>query len=228
MEYTFIPASNFSLFTFLVLAVITIGTIIYGAYKVDRSLSKKISIFLLIWIAVLSAVVQSGVLKDHLIPAVPMFFAFIGLGAVFFGMSPWGLKLATLPIWTLVLFQCFRLPLELILHSWATQGTIPATMTWTGQNFDIITGLLALVVIFKPLRNQNIYWIFNSIGFLLLLNVLRVAVMSSPLPFSWNLDNPLQLVLYMPYALIGFVFVWSALAGHIILTRALLRNKIST
>jgi hypothetical protein len=56
----------------------------------------------------------------------------------------------------------------------------------------------------------------------LLLNVMRVAMMSSPLPFAWDVRPPLQLVSHLPYAWIAPVCVAGALAGHLVLTRALL------
>jgi hypothetical protein len=46
-----------------------------------------------------------------------------------------------------------------------------------------------------------------------------------PLPFAWGVQPPLQLVMYLPYALIGPVCVAGALAGHVILTRALLSRR---
>jgi hypothetical protein len=54
--------------------------------------------------------------------------------------------------------------------------------------------------------------VFNAAGFLLLLNVMRLAIMSSP---------HLQLMMHLPYAWIGSVCVTGALAGHLILFRKL-------
>jgi putative effector of murein hydrolase len=56
-------------------------------------------------------------------------------------------------------------------------------------------------------------------------NVMRVAVMSSPLPFAWQVSPPLRLIFQLPFAFIVPVCVGGALAGHIILTRALLLNR---
>ncbi|XGC79434.1 hypothetical protein ACES2L_08850 [Bdellovibrio bacteriovorus] len=149
----------------------------------------------------------------------------MNLAAIAFAFSSYGKQLSTLPLSFLIIFQAFRLPLELILHSWAGQQTIPTTMTWTGQNFDIITGAAALAI--APLANKfkSLAWCFNILGFVLLLNVMRVAMLSSPLPFAWDVQPKLLLALYTPYFLIGAVCVAGALAGHIILTRALLRKS---
>lgn len=49
---------------------------------------------------------------------------------------------------------------------------------------------------------------------------MRVAIMSSPLPFAWGPQPPpLLLALHLPYALIGPVCVGGALFGHVVLTR---------
>ena len=137
-------------------------------------------------------------------------------------LSPVGRQFAAqVPLAALVGFQAFRLPLELVLHSWVAQGTIPGTMTWTGQNWDIISGLTALVCASFATRHRAAARIANIVGFALLLNVMRVAILSSPVPFGWGQQPPLLLALHLPYALIGPVCVGGALFGHLVLTRAL-------
>jgi hypothetical protein len=127
----------------------------------------------------------------------------------------------------LVGYHAFRVPLELVLHSWAEQGTIPQTMTWDGQNWDIISGALAIMIAPFAIRSRALAWGVNVIGFVLLMNVIRVAALSSPLPIGWGQDPPLLLALHLPYALIAPVCVAAAIAGHIVLTRALLRPRTS-
>ena len=94
-------------------------------------------------------------------------------------------------------------------------------MTWTGQNWDIISGLTALVCASFATRHRAAARIANIVGFALLLNVMRVAILSSPVPFGWGQQPPLLLALHLPYALIGPVCVGGALFGHLVLTRAL-------
>ena len=81
---------------------------------------------------------------------------------------------------------------------------------------------LILAIAMAPMarRSRRAALAFNVVGLLLLLNVLRVVVMSAPLPFAWQVEPPLRLIAHMPYALIGPVLVASALAGHVILFRA--------
>jgi len=49
--------------------------------------------------------------------------------------------------------------------------------------------------------------------------------MSAPLSFAWHVSPPLLLPFHFPYFFIVPVCVGGALAGHIILTRALLHQK---
>jgi hypothetical protein len=156
----------------------------------------------------------------------PLFFGSVFAVAAGLGLSPIGGKLASvIPLAALVGFQSFRLPLELVLHSWAAQGTIPETMTWNGQNWDIISGIVALVAAPFAGRFRAAAWTANVVGSLLLLNVMRVAILSSPFPFGWGQQPPLLLALHLPYMLIGPVCVGGALLGRIVLTRALLVKR---
>jgi len=150
----------------------------------------------------------------------------VGLISVGFGSSTVGGWLAAgVPITWLVAFQGFRLPLELILHAWAHQGTIPSTMTWTGQNWDIVSGGAALLAAPLARRHRVAAWCANVIGMALLLNVVRVAVLSSPISFGWQITPPLLLAFHLPYALILPVCIGGAAMGHVVLTRALLRHS---
>jgi hypothetical protein len=158
-------------------------------------------------------------------PRAMIFVLVSNLAAVLLAFSRVGTWLALgIPLQALVGFQAFRLPLELILHSWAKQGTIPITMTWEGSNFDVVSGILALCCAPLVGRFKITAWIANGVGFVLLLNVGRVAILSSPFPFAWPVSPPLLLAFHLPYAWIVPVCVSGALAGHIILTRALVQR----
>ncbi len=54
-----------------------------------------------------------------------------------------------------------------------------------------------------------------------LMNVARTAILSSPVPFGWQVEPPLELILYMPYVFIVPVSVGVAALGHVLLTRRL-------
>ncbi len=95
-------------------------------------------------------------------------------------------------------------------------------MTWSGSNPDIVSGLVALAAAPLAVRSRAAAWTATVVGFALLMNVARVALMSSPLPFSWQVQPPLLLAAHLPYAWIVPVCVAAALAAHLVTFRALL------
>jgi hypothetical protein len=180
------------------------------------------AIALALWLGGQALLVASGRMTSLPLNGLPFFFGPILVVWVGLALSPVGRCLATtVPLAALVVFQAFRLPLELVLHSWVAQGTIPQTMTWLGQNWDIISGGTALVCAPLASRFRVAARLANIVGFALLLNVMRVAILSSPVPFGWGVQPPLLLAFHLPYALIGPVCVGGALFGHLVLTRAL-------
>ncbi len=188
-----------------------------------------VTVGLVVWLGGLMLVVQSGIVAVSPMPRLAVFFVVINLVSIGVGISPVGGWLASgVPVVWLVAFQGFRLPLEVILHAWAGQGTIPTTMTWTGQNWDIVSGMVALVAAPLAGRWRWTAWFANATGALLLINVVRVAILSSPLPFAWPVMPPLLLALHLPYALIVPVGIGGAALGHVVLTRALLRPRSAT
>lgn len=190
-----------------------------------RVQTSRAAVGIAVWLATLGALVASGAMPRLPLSGLPFFFGGIILVSGWLGLSPLGGHLAAnVPLAALVGFQAFRLPLELILHSWVESGTIPETMTWSGKNWDIISGITALVAVPFAQKHRAVAWAANAIGLGLLLNVMRVALLSAPVPFGWDVKPPLLVAFHLPYALIGPVCVGGALAGHIVLTRALLRR----
>ena len=229
----FHPASPSSVLAFLLICGAVVAAFVRGVWLSARVAGRDpvartlwVAGGVIAWLGLAARLVASGWVE-----AVPvhlmMFGAGLMLGSVLLGLSPVGNWLAsacTIP-WLLA-FQGFRLPLEWVLHSWVRQGVIPETMTWTGSNWDVLSGLVALVLAPFARRSIRAAWAGNIIGFLLLLNVGRVAVLSAPVPFGWPDVTPkLQLPFHLPYALIVPVCVGGALIGHIVLTRALLRVR---
>jgi len=223
----FIPANALSLVAFCGIVAAVIAALLWAVQRAYRSgrATRLAAGGLALWLGPQALLVASGRMTSLPFNGLPFFFGPILVVWTGLALSPVGRRLAaTIPLAALVAFQIFRLPLELVLHSWVAQGTIPGTMTWSGQNWDIISGLTALLC--APLAGR-FRWaarLANVVGFALLLNVMRVAIMSSPVPFGWGQQPPLLLALYLPYALIGPVCVGGALFGHLVLTRALWSN----
>lgn len=231
------PASPISVAAFLIIVLFVIAAFVAGTYVAARrdgdassarAATMRFSVSLAVWLLAFSLFVSSRAIDAHLFPLIPITFLTLNLIAVGYALSSAGRRLAmNLPLQALVGFQAFRLPLELVLHSWAAQGTIPMAMTWTGANLDIASGITAAALAPFAAR-PAVAWVVNVIGFALLLNVGRVAMMSSPLPFAWDVQPKLLLIAELPYALIAPVCVAGALVGHIVLTRRLLRKGEGT
>ena len=142
----FHPANAGSLAAFVAIVLAVIGAFLRAVHHSYRSGKAVIlaALALTVWLGGLSLLVRSGRMPGLPLSGLPFFFAPILLVCVGAGLSPVGARLAAgVPVAALVGFQAFRLPLELVLHSWVAQGTIPGTMTWTGQNWDIASGITA-------------------------------------------------------------------------------------
>ena len=190
-----------------------------------RESGRRIAVILGVWVF-FSVLVLMGFTRTWPVAGALFFFFASNASAVFVAFSRIGTDLSrSLSVSTLVAFQAFRIPLEYVLHLWAQEGVIPETMSWHGQNFDVITGVVALLCAPFAARSKVVAWIANAVGLVLLANVARVAMLSSPVPWGWGLERPLLLPYHFPYALIVPVCVASALAGHLILTRKLLRER---
>jgi hypothetical protein len=182
---------------------------------------------LVCWLVIGAIVPMSGMLETKMLPPPTLLFAgtcFLLAFAVAF--SPIGKRLINLPIAFLVLFQGFRLPLELVLHNWYEHGTLPVQMTYEGHNFDIATGILAIIVGIWSMAGSAprvAVWVFNLVGSALLLAVIVIAFTSVPLPVRQYLnDPPVLLPFNFPFSWILSIAVTGALFGHLVLFRKLL------
>ena len=182
-----------------------------------------------VWLAIGAVVPLSGTLETKMLPPPPMFLVGTSfLLAVFIAFSSTGFRLARLPLAALIGFHAFRLPLELILHNWYKGGTMPVQMTYEGHNFDIATGILAMVVGTWATLCQiprTAVWLFNVVGTSLLAAVIFIALTSGPFPFRQYMNEPQVLLVYhFPFSWIVSIAVASAMLGHLVLFRKLLKR----
>ncbi len=174
------------------------------------------------WLALTGALPLSGLLRPGGPVPAPLFMAVILAMSVAVAAGAPGRRMAAqTPLWALVGFQAFRLPLELVLHEWVAAGIAPPQMTWTGQNLDIVAGALALVSIPAVRRRPVLAWVPTVVGLALLLNVIRVVALSLPGPLQ-AFEAPVLLPFRFPHVWIGTVCVAGALTGHLVALRALI------
>ncbi len=219
-------------FTLIVALVVAVRRAPEGeAPSVTRRWAVGAAVGVSAWAAFTGLLSGSGVLEIEA-PAPPAlgFFLVCNLAAVALALSPVGRRLVvTTPIAFLVGYQAFRLPLELVLHSWMEQGTMPVQMTWEGQNFDILTGIVSVGFGLYAYRREvpgALVWAVNLLGLGLLLNVMRIAMLSTPMPLrTFVNDPPVLLAYHFPYGWIVPFCVSGALFGHLVVVRWSLANR---
>lgn len=226
----FSPAGGLSVLLFMAIVIgvcmMVVGAVGVVSERLEFSVNGEVlkaSVLLLLWLGFGTFLTYTKLFQFRPYPVALAYFILVLIVSLGIALSHYGNRLALgLSLSALVLFQGFRLPLEVILHQWAKQGTMPSTMTWTGYNFDVIAGILALVVAPFANKNKSLVWLFNILGILFAINAVYVGVMSSPLPFAWDIQPRLTLLYEIPYFLVMPVCVGAGLAGHVILTKALL------
>jgi hypothetical protein len=182
------------------------------------------------WIAVIAWAAMSGVLARFGARPPPlnlMLVAALG-GSVAFASSPVASTVVdAVPLWALIGFQAFRLPLELIMHEGVKAGVIPPQMSFLGWNFDILTGMSAcfvapVVASGRAPRALVVAW--NGGGAALLSVIVGVALASTPLIRAFGDGAVNTFIAYWPFAPLPAEIVPFALAGHVLVARWLLRH----
>jgi len=132
----------------------------------------------------------------------------------------------TLKVEHLVLLHVVRVPVELVLHSLFVAGLIPQLMTYEGLNFDIFSGITAPVIYYfgyvKKTLSPTIILIWNVVCLALLINIVTLAVLSSPVPFQQlAFDQPNMGVLYFPFVWLPGFIVPIVLLSHCVTLRSI-------
>jgi hypothetical protein len=214
------------------LALLVVALVCFGVLRVAgprRALGFALGSAL--WLAYAAALGLSGVLT-HFEDVPPRLLLLVAPTIVLpfaLGLSRVGHALSGAPVAMLVGFQAFRLPLELIMHQAARDGTMPAQMTYTGSNFDILTGGSAILVAALAARGLAPRWLlvtWNALGSLLLVAIIVIAVASLP-RFAAFGSEPVHLntwVAYFPFVWLPAGLVSAAILGHVLLWRRLGRQ----
>jgi hypothetical protein len=178
------------------------------------------------WMTATWSAAASGILGNWQATPPPFMFLAAAIFALAFAIAwgPQGRRLAAgVPLWVLVTVQGFRLPLELAMHAMYERGIMPEQMSYSGWNFDIVSGATAFIAgaVAWTRRGRWVVAAWNLLGLVLLLNIVTIAIVSTPRFQAFGPDRVNVWVTYPPFVWLPAVMVPAALVGHLVIFRAL-------
>ena len=185
------------------------------------------------WIALTGVAAARGALHFEAPPTMLALFPAVLAIALGLALSPLGKQIALgLPLAALVGFQGFRVLVELLLHRAYVEGLMPVQMSYSGRNFDIVTGITALILgawlATGDRRARGLVFAWNTLGLGLLVNVVVVAVLSAPTPLRVFMNEPSNVwITYAPWVWLPAVLVLAALSGHVLVYRRLAAESVA-
>jgi len=160
------------------------------------------------WLIILGALAKFDFF-DNFSPVPPhMLLAFLPplIFAIILGFSKKiSAFLKYVPAFWLVIIQSFRIVVEIALWQLNRDGRVPVQMTFEGWNFDIVTGITALIMGYLIYKNRIgnggiIAW--NIFGLILLANIITISILSMPTPFRVFMNEPANVILTQ------YPFIW--------------------
>ncbi|MDH5377546.1 MAG: hypothetical protein OEX00_04410 [Gammaproteobacteria bacterium] len=162
-------------------------------------------------------------------PGLRFFLVLLALTILIAYTKPGTMLSQNIPLWLLIAYQAFRIPVEFMIHrAYAEEITI-VQMTYLGRNFDIITGITAIVLavmVLKGKASPGLIKAWNIMGLLLLTNVVLTGILSMPHPMQLvKGDFPNVWITFFPFIWLPGVLVCSAVLGHLLVFRYLSNLK---
>lgn len=231
ISFLTIIALTFVLAVMFILAVCNSG----GSRESDSAKLRWTGIAVCIiaaWLGVSTLLAESGILRQfNRTPPPFVLFAFgFTFATTVLALSPLGTRLVkdTGIAW-LMAFQAFRIPVELWLHRLYQEGVVPVQMTYSGRNFDIVSGIFGLALGLWAMKAEPprwAIWLFNLVGLGLLINIVTIAILSAPTPLRQFFNEPANtFVAYWPHVWLPAFLVQAAWFGHLLVFRWLRHNR---
>jgi hypothetical protein len=188
--------------------------------------------FLVLYLAIPALLVRAGVLDRYdPLPAPALLVVLVlTLTTVGITLGPPGARIAaSAALGWVVAFQAFRIVVEWILHRLYVEGVVPVQMTYAGRNFDIVTGITGLALGVWLLSGRaaprGVVLAWNLLGLGLLINIVTIAVLSTPVSFRAFSEGPANLLpSTLPWVWLPSLLVQTALGSHLLVLRMLRRQ----
>jgi hypothetical protein len=212
----------------LAVLVAVAWVITWSAGRADVRLRAGLAAALVMGISAAAALTGALTRFDRVPPPMAIMIVSVLTMGIVVGLSPFGRSVAaTVPLRTLIGLQAFRLPLELLMHRAGSLGIMPPELSYSGYNFDIVTGIGALLLWLLMRGRVSVptwaVWVWNAWGYACLFVIVAVAIATSPMVrYFGEAPHVNTWVLYFPYVWLPAVLVTIAVAGHIVVTRRLL------
>lgn len=220
--------SLFLLSAFGLLLAVTLAFCLAAASRLGGIRAWKILLGVGLWMGFSGTLAAAGVLERWSARPPPFLLLVLsgGLAALAFSRTEAAGRIAgNAPVALLVGFQAFRFPLELTMHRAFEEGLMPVQMSYSGWNFDILTGLFALAVgagaaLGRP-PSRTVALAFNVAGLVLLANIVGIAAASTPMFAAFGPEHLNVWIATAPFVWLPCVFVPLAFVGHLLLARRL-------
>ncbi len=217
---------------FIALSVLVAGLFLGASHGIPRP-NRRLPdprVVLGVWMLLTAVGASLGIFRFEPIPTALMLFVVGFALTTVWVLSSQGKAVALrTPLWALVGFQAFRIPVELLIHRAYLEGLAPIQMTYEGLNFDILSGLSALFLAAALSVTSVPHWLviaWNCVGLGLLATILTIAILSSPIPIQVFHAPPQNLwVTRFPWVWLPTVLVSAALMGHLLVFQALALTK---
>ncbi len=210
----------------LFVAGVRISAVRAGASTADANrLGVRAAVGVALWLAITAGLAAAGLLRFT--PPTMIILIVVGFVIAFrVALSPLGRQLALgLPLAALVGFQAFRVPVELLLNRAYVEGLMPVQMSYSGRNFDVISGVTAVLMTIWLVRghpSSRVVFAWNTLGVVLLLNIVVIAMLSAPTPFRVFMNEPANVwITHAPWVWLPTVMVSAAIIGHVLVYRRL-------
>ncbi len=215
---------------FVLLTIFLVNLLRKNIARFNPALAKNITIVVSVWLLFLTVFsFTPGIHDFSKVPPTFMIALLFPLVIILVLSTRTNLQLEKIPFYIPVLFQSFRIVMELILWALHKEEIIPVQMTFEGRNLDILTGITAIPVgltLMKNKVNPKAVIAWNIGCLILLINIVVVAILSVPTPFRYFMNEPANTIItYWPFIwLPGFV-VPMALLGHVISIKQMLKYE---
>lgn len=194
-----------------------------------QKVSSRILIGFILWAIVISIVSASGFTsRFDLFPANVMPIVGLPLAIILFLLFSRTMKdlLPHISLKALTRLQIFRVFVEIILWILFLENQLPIQMTFEGLNWDVLTGITALVAARFLLNSKTGLIVWNIFGMLLLINIVTIAILSMPTQFQVFENEPANVIVtQFPFLFLPAYLVPLAYTLHIMSLRKLMMKS---